>query len=104
MASGADTLNFQEFSTVQSNVQPAPKTLASGNVIAPTGFLTVLTGNTVVKTITPPLSWTHMIAIQFAGTAGVDATGNVTAAKATVAGEVLLLVYNPITKKYVGVG
>lgn len=104
MPGGADTLNFQDFSTVQSNQQPAPKTLASANVIAPTTFLTVLTGNTVVKTITPPLSWTHMLAIQFAGIAGVDATGNVTTLTATVAGQILLLIYNPITKKYVPVG
>lgn len=100
----ADTLNFQEFSTVQSNVQPAPKTLASANIIAPTGFLTVLTGNTVVKTITPPMAWTHMIAIQFAGVAGVDATGNIATLKASVAGEIMLLVYNPNTKKYIPVG
>lgn len=104
MPGGADTLEFQNFSTVQSNLQPAPKTLASANVIAPTTFLTVLTGNTVVKTISPPMSWTHMLAIQFAGIAGVDATGNVTTLTATVAGQILLLIYNPITKKYVPVG
>lgn len=100
----ADTLLFQNLSTVHSEQQPAPKTLASANVIAPTTFLTVLTGNTVVKTITPPQAWTHMLAIQFAGVAGVDATGNVGVAKATVAGEILLLVYNPLTKKYNPVG
>jgi hypothetical protein len=100
----ADTLNFQDYSTVQSNLQPAPKTIASANTIAPSGFLTILTGNTVVKTITPPFSWTHMIAIQFAGVAGVDATGNVLTAKASVNGEVMLLIYNPITAKYVPVG
>ena len=101
---GADTLYFQNLSTVQSELQPAPVTVASANSISPTGFLTVLTGNTVVKTIVPPVSWTHMLAIQFAGTAGVDATGNVLTAKASVAGEVMLLVYNPVTKKYVPVG
>lgn len=101
---GADTLLFQNFSTVQSEQQPAPRVLASANVIAPSGFLTVLTGNVVVKTITPPMSWTHMISIQFAGTAGVDATGNVLTAKASVVGEAMLLIYNPNTKKYVPVG
>jgi len=100
----ASTLNFQNWSTVQSEQQPAPVTLASANVIAPTGFLTVLTGNTVVKTITPVLPWTHMIALQFAGTNGVDATGNVLTAKASVNGEVMLLIYNPRTAKYVPVG
>jgi len=100
----ADTLNFQDYSTVQDRSQPQAKTLASANTIAPSGFLTVLTGNTVVKTITPPMAGLHMLAIQFAGAAGVDATGNVLTAKASVAGEVMLLVYNPITAKYVPVG
>lgn len=100
----ADALNFQDYSTVQSNLQPAPKTIASANTIAPSGFLTVLTGNTVVKTITPPVSWTHMLAIQFAGVAGVDATGNILTAKASVNGEAMLLIYNPVTQKYVPVG
>ena len=104
MPAGADTLNFQNFSTVHSNLQPGPSTIASANVIAPNSFLTILTGNTVVKTITAPMSWTHMLAIQFAGVAGVDATGNVLTAKASVAGEVMLLIYNPNTKKYVPVG
>lgn len=104
MATGADTLNFQDFSTVQSQLQPTPRTLASANTLAPVSFLTVLTGNTVVKTITPPMTSLHMLAIQFAGVAGVDATGNVLTAKATVAGEILLLIYNPNTKKYNPVG
>lgn len=96
--------DFQLFSTVHSNLQPKPATIASANVIAPNSFLTVLTGNTVVKTITPPFASMHMIAVQFAGTAGVDATGNVQTAKATVAGEVLLLIYNPTSAKYSPVG
>lgn len=104
MPDGAPTLNFQDWSTVQSKQQPAPKTIASANTIAPSGFYTVLTGNTVVKTITPFLDWTHMIAIRFAGTAGVDATGNVGVAKASVATEIMLLVYDPVTAKYYPVG
>ena len=82
----------------------APVTMASANTIAPTGFHTILTGNTVVKTITPPLTGAHMLAIQFAGVAGVDATGNILTLKASVAGEVMLLLYNPATAKYVPVG
>lgn len=101
---GADTLLFQNFSTVQSEQQPAPKSIASAATIAPTGFLTVLTGNTAVVTITPPMSWTHMLAIQFAGVAGVTAAGNILTATASVAGQAMLLIYNPVTKKYVPVG
>lgn len=97
-------LNFQAFSTVQPENVIVPKTLASANVIAPSGFLTILTGNTVVKTITPPLKGVHMLAIVFAGIAGVDATGNVNSALATVAARALLLVYDPISAKYYPVG
>lgn len=96
--------DWQNMSTVQGPDAVKPFTLASANTIAPVGFHTILTGNTVVKTITPPLSQGHMLAVQFAGVAGVDATGNVLTAKASVAGEIMLLVYNPLTAKYVPVG
>lgn len=82
----------------------APGVLVSAATIAPTTFLTVLTGNTAVVTITPPVAHAHMLALQFAGTAGVTAAGNIATAKASVVGEVMLLVYNPTTAKYVPVG
>jgi hypothetical protein len=85
----------------------APVTLASAAVIAPTSFFTVLTGNVAVGTITPPVPHAHMLALQFAGTGGVAATagvGGVLTTTASVAGQVMLLVYNPSTQKYVPVG
>lgn len=82
----------------------SPVTLVSAATIAPTSFLTILTGNTAVATITPPVPFGHMIALQFAGTAGVVATGNVGIAVASVVGQAMLLVYNPDTQKYVPVG
>lgn len=97
-------LNFQLFSTVQPEKTVLPKTLASANVIAPSGFLTILTGNTVVKTITPPLAGVHMLAIMFAGAAGVDNTDNIGTTLASVAGQVLLFVYDPISAHYKVVG
>jgi hypothetical protein len=97
-------LNFQAFSTVQPEKVVVPKTLASANVIAPSGFLTILTGNTVVKTITPPLLGVHMLCIIFAGVAGVDASDNVATARGTVASQALLFVYNPIDAHYYVVG
>lgn len=97
-------VTFQDFSTVQSLQQQKPQTIASAATIAPVSFLTVLTGNVAVVTITPPLAGTHMIAVQFAGTAGVTAAGNILTAKASVVGEVMLLIYNPNTAKYVPVG
>jgi len=97
-------LNFQNFSTVQTKDQQQPITIASAATIAPVGFLTVLTGNTAVVTITPPLTGLHVIAIQFAGVAGVTAAGNILTATASVAGQIMLLVFNPLTNKYVPVG
>jgi hypothetical protein len=97
-------VDYQNFSTVQSLLQPKPGTLASATTVAPTGFLTILTGNVVIATITPPLTGVHMIALQFAGTAGVNAAGNITAVKASVLNEIMLLVYNPNTAKYTAVG
>lgn len=96
--------DWQQLSTVQGPASPQPVTVASAATIAPTTFLTVLTGNTAITAITPPLTQGHMIAIQFAGTAGITAGNNITTTKASVVGEVMLLVFNPVTQKYVPVG
>lgn len=96
--------DWAQISPTQGPTSPKPATLASAATIAPTTFLTVLTGNTAVATITPPVPHGHMLAIQFAGVAGVLATGNILTAKASVVGEVMLLVYNPNGAKYVPVG
>lgn len=97
-------VDWQQLSTVQGPAAAKPVTIASANTIAPTTFLTVLTGNVVIKTITPPVDFGHMLALQFAGIAGVDATGNILTLKASVVGEIMLLVYNPLIAKYVPVG
>lgn len=79
-------------------------TMASAATLTPGPGLTVLTGNVAVVTITPPVTGPHIIALQFAGTAGVTAAGNITAAKASVVGEVVLFVWNTLTNKYTAVG
>jgi hypothetical protein len=78
--------------------------IASAATITPGPGLTVLTGNVGVATITPPVNGPHILAVQFAGTAGVLATGNIATAKASVVGEVMLLVWNTTLNKYVPVG
>jgi hypothetical protein len=82
----------------------APITMAAAGTIAPTSFLTVLTGNVAITAITPPVLHGHMLAIQFAGTAGITAGNNIATTKASVVGEVMLLVYNSNTQKYAPVG
>lgn len=81
-----------------------PVTVASAATIAPTTGLTILTGNTAVVNITPPIPGPHMLALQFAGTAGITAAGNIATAKASVVGEIMLLIYNVNTQKYIPVG
>jgi hypothetical protein len=81
----------------------AAGTLASAATIAPVSFFTVLTGNVAVATITPPVTHGHTLCLQFAGTAGVLASGNILTAQASVVGIAMLLVYNPNTGKYIPV-
>ena len=82
----------------------APVTLAAAATIAPTTFMTVLTGNVAITTITPPVPHSHMLCLVFAGTAGVGTGGNISNTKASVAGEAMILCYNPTTAKYVACG
>lgn len=85
------------------NSQVAPVTLASAATIAPTTFLTTLTGNVAITTITPPIPGGHTICLIFAGTAGVATGGNINATVASVVAVAMLLVYNTVTGKYVPV-
>ena len=93
-------LNFQNFNTVQSDKQPLPVTLTAAATIAPTTFLTRLSGNTAVATITPPVSGSHMLAIIPGTTTGFTSTGNVVGGTTTVASRVYLFVYDPVAAKY----
>lgn len=97
----SDDLNFQKLSTVQSNEQPNPVTLASSTTIAPTTFVTFLSGATAVATITPPVTGSHMLAlIATTTTVTTVTTGNVNLASTLVLNKALFLVYDPATAKY----
>lgn len=82
----------------------APVTMASAATIAPVSYLTILTGNTAIANITPPVPGPHSLVLLFAGTAGVAATGNILTAVASVVGVGMQLVYNADAKKYVPLG
>jgi hypothetical protein len=49
-------LLFQQLSTVQSDKQIQPNTIASAAAISPTTKFTRITGTTSITTITPPVS------------------------------------------------
>lgn len=87
---------FQNISTVQSNKQPTPPTVTAAATITPNTFITVLTGNTAVATITPPVTGSHMLCIVPGTTTGFTTGGNIVGGTTTVSGRAYLLVYNPI--------
>lgn len=93
-------LNFQDISTVQGLGQPKPVTFTAAATIAPTTFLTILSGNTAVSTITPPVTGTHMLCIVPGTTTGFTTGGNVVGGTTTVASRACLLVFNPLTAAY----
>lgn len=96
----ADDLNFEKMSTVQSNLQPGPVTIVAAATVAPTTFLTQLTGTVAIATITPPVSGSHMLALNPAATGTTVTTGNIALASTFVVNKVMLMVYDPNTAKY----
>lgn len=95
-------LLFQQLSTVQNNQQLPPATITAAAQIAPSTFLTVLSGTTAVATITPPVTGTHMIAI-IAGTttAAFTTAGNIVGSTLAVnTTQPNLFIYNPLSGQY----
>lgn len=93
-----------DWKQIDPTSQSVPVTMASAATIAPTTFMTVLTGNIAIANITPPVLHAHLLCIVFAGVAGVAAGGNIANVKASVASEGMLLAYNPATAKYTAIG
>lgn len=92
---------FQDFSTVQSNMQMMPGTIPSAATIAPVGFMTVISGAVAINTITPPVTGAHMLVFIPSGAFTLGTSGNIAvAATAATIGVPILLFYNPTTKKY----
>lgn len=97
-------LNFQQFSTVQSKLQPKPVTVASAATIAPQTFMTFVTGTTNVATVTPPVTGSHMLFLSFTDASPGDllTTGNILVGTTTVVQYTpVLLFYDPNQAKYV---
>jgi hypothetical protein len=92
--------DFQDLSTVHSGLQPTPMRVTAAATIAPSTFLTIVTGNTAIATITPPVAGAHMLAIMPGTTTGFTTGGNVAGATTTVASRVYLFVYDPVYASY----
>lgn len=99
-----DDLNFQNLSTVQSKAQPAPNTLASATTIAPTTFITYVTGTVQVGTITPPVSGQHMLVLVYTNSSPGTTltTGNINVAIVPTQNLPTFLFYDPALGKYFG--
>jgi len=95
-------LSFQNFSTVQSNEQPTPPTIASAVTITPTTFMTFLTGTAQVTTINPPVTGQHLLVLIFtdANPGALLTTGNIKRAVTPVQNIPMLFFYDPITALY----
>lgn len=99
----ADARNWQNFSTVQSGLQDStPGTIASAATITPTNFLTFVTGTVQVANITPPMDGAHMLCMVFTNAApgAFLTTGNIQRAATPLQNIPILLIYDPVGKKY----
>ena len=97
-------LNFQNLSSVQGKTQPMPVTIASATTVAPTTFLTFITGSVQIATITPPVTGTHLLMMVHTDSAPATylTTGNVLTAVVPTKDIPSCFVYDPIQAKYYG--
>jgi hypothetical protein len=93
---------FQALSTVQSAAQPKPVTLASAATVAPSTFLTFISGTVAIATVTPPVQGAHMLVFVFTTTtpAAFTTTGNIKAVTTPTTNLPHFLFFNPIEGKY----
>jgi hypothetical protein len=99
----SNSLNFQNFSTVQSEAQPKPTTIASAATITPTQKLTFLTGTVQLATITPPIDGAYCeITLCFTNAApgAFLTTGNIQTAYTPIQNRPIDLCYDPLSAKW----
>lgn len=99
-----DVANAHNLGTVASSVMPLPATIASAATIAPSTFLSIITGTTAIATITPPIEGAHLLCFIFTTTtpAAFTTSGNIKAVTTPATNLPHFLVYNPIDGKYYG--
>lgn len=95
-------LLFQDLSTVQSDKNKLPPTIAAAATIAPTTKMTFITGTTQVATITPPASGYHELTLCFtnASPGAFLTTGNIQIAYQPIQNRPIDVCYDPSSKKY----
>lgn len=95
-------LDFQNLSTVQNQNQPKPVTIASAATVAPSTFLTFISGTVAIATVTPPVSGAHMLVFIFTTTTptAFTTTGNIKAVATPTTNLPVVLIWNPAENKY----
>lgn len=95
-------LSFQDLSTVHGESQPKPPTLASAATVAPSTFLSFISGTVAIATVTPPADGAHLLCFIFTTTTPVafTTTGNIKYVMTPTQNIPVFLVYDPILKKY----
>lgn len=98
----SNDLNFQNLSTVQGAAQPKPVTIASAATVAPSTFLSFISGTVAIATITPPADGAHLLVFIFTTTTptAFTTTGNVKYVATPTTNIPMLLVYDPLSGKY----
>lgn len=91
---------FQALSTVQNQVQGGSRTIASAPTMAPTTFMTKVSGTAAVVTITPPVNGVHFLVFIPLAAFTFTTAGNIMTAGTAVVNSPMLLFYDPITAKY----
>lgn len=98
----AKELTFQQLSTVQDKLSPLPATIASAATVAPSTFISFITGTTAIATVTPPADGSHLIYFIFTTTTPVafTTTGNIKYVATPTQNIPMSLLYDPIEGKY----
>lgn len=97
--------DFQALSSVGSDKSPLPRTFASATTIAPTTFLSFVSGTVQVGTITPPIEHGHqMIVLIFTdGSPGTMlTTGNIFSAIVPTQNLPTFMIWDPVSNKWYG--
>lgn len=99
----SNDLAFQQLSTVQGSQAPKPPTIASAATVAPTTYLTFISGTVAIATVTPPEDGAHQLCFIFTTTTPVAFTttgGNIKAVATPSSNVPCFLIWNPNESKY----
>lgn len=98
----SNDLNSAQLSTVQGAFAPKPPTLASAATVAPTTYLSFISGTVAIATVTPPEDGAHMLMFIFTTTTptAFTTTGNIKAVATPAQNVPVLLTWNPNELKY----